>query len=73
MQEVVLQRPNDLAKAALQAYHRIQPYVFKTPLMHSPWLTAQGPAAVFLKLESEQHTNSFKARGALNKASGGGL
>jgi len=71
MQELVLTRPNDLAKAALTAYGRIRPHVRQTPLLHSAWLTAATPAAeVYLKLESEQHTNSFKARGALNKVRG---
>jgi threonine dehydratase len=64
----VLQRPNDLARAALEAYSRIQPYVRRTPVQSSKWLAASGGAAeVLLKLESEQATNSFKARGALNK------
>lgn len=64
----MLQRPNDLARAALEAYNRIQPYVRRTPVQPSRWLAASsGAAEVFLKLESEQHTNSFKARGALNK------
>ena len=43
---------------------RIGPHVLRTPLLHTPYLDG---LAVHLKLESEQHTGSFKARGALNK------
>lgn len=43
--------------------------LYRTPLQRALWL--EGPSAssgaVFLKLESEQRTGSFKARGALNK------
>jgi threonine dehydratase len=67
MQELAYAVPNDLANAALSAYSRIRPFVRQTPLLPSKWLAAAGPAEVYLKLESEQHTNSFKARGALNK------
>ena len=45
---------------------RIRPYVRMTPVERSPWLEAQG-AEVFLKLEGQQVTSSFKARGAMNK------
>lgn len=58
---------NKLATAAVQAYQRIQPYVLRTNLMHSTWLSSVGQCSAYLKLESEQHTNSFKVRGALNK------
>lgn len=71
MQQVVLSSPNDLATAALSAYNRIRPHIRQTPLLPSPWLSqavgASAAAEVYLKLESEQHTNSFKARGALSK------
>lgn len=68
----MLAQPNTLAKAALTAYSRISPHIRPTPLLASPWLSGVvGPAAqVFLKLESENHTNSFKVRGALNKVGG---
>jgi len=46
---------------------RIGPYVLRTPLFPSPYLGAAGGGAAFMKLESEQYTGSFKARGALNK------
>lgn len=48
------------------ARQRIEPYVRRTPLVHSPWISAQTGANVRLKLESIQVTNSFKARGAVN-------
>lgn len=44
----------------------IGPHILHTPLLHSRYLDSEG-ARVYLKLESEQHTGSFKARGALNK------
>jgi threonine dehydratase len=58
---------NDLAAAALHAYKRIRWHVRETPLLPSQWLSAVGKCHAYLKLESEQHTNSFKARGAVNK------
>lgn len=50
------------------ARQRIAPYIRRTPLMDSSWLSALTGASVRLKLESLQITNSFKARGALNAA-----
>ena len=43
--------------------------VHATPLLHSPAFSklSAGPLHVFLKLESEQVTGSFKARGAANR------
>ncbi|MEE4217694.1 MAG: threonine/serine dehydratase [Xanthomonadales bacterium] len=49
------------------AHGRIAGYVLRTPLMHSRYLDDGDGGGVYLKLESEQHTGSFKARGALNK------
>ncbi len=45
---------------------RIAPYIRRTPLIASAWLSALADADVRLKLESLQVTNSFKIRGALN-------
>ena len=50
------------------ARQRIEPYIRRTPLVHSPWLSSLSGATVRLKLESLQVTNSFKARGAVNVA-----
>lgn len=48
------------------AAQRLAPHILHTPLLHTPYLD-HGEAGIYLKLESEQHTGSFKARGALNK------
>ncbi|HBY94885.1 MAG TPA: serine/threonine dehydratase, partial [Chloroflexi bacterium] len=56
---------NDL----LQAHQRIAAYVRRTPLVRSAGLSEQAGAEVWLKLESQQPTGSFKVRGALNAAS----
>jgi len=45
----------------------IAEHVLETPLFHSAYLSDMNRGAVYLKLESEQYTGSFKARGALNK------
>ncbi|MCH2022823.1 MAG: threonine/serine dehydratase [Saprospiraceae bacterium] len=51
----------------LAAEDRIRPYILKTPLLESKALSKLINGKVYLKLESEQHTGSFKARGSLNK------
>src|SRR5689334_14897277 len=51
---------------ALRARKRIAPYVRRTPLAHSGWLSDLSGASVSLKLESLQASNSFKRRGAFN-------
>lgn len=50
----------------LRARQRIAPYVRRTPLARSPWLSERSGADVWLKLESLQVANSFKSRGAFN-------
>ena len=57
----------DWPKAIEEARARIAPHILETPLMPCPALSERSGARVWLKLESEQHTGSFKARGALNK------
>jgi threonine dehydratase len=49
-----------------RARRRIAPYVRRTPLVHSSWLSDLAGADVSLKLESVQLSNSFKSRGAFN-------
>ena len=49
-----------------RARRRIAPYVRRTPLVPSPWLSALSGGRVSLKLESLQRSHSFKARGAFN-------
>src|SRR5437879_172992 len=61
----------------LRARKRIAPYVRRTPLVESAWLSDVTGAHVSLKLESLQASNSFKSRGAFNAViapiGGGGL
>ena len=49
-----------------EAKRRIAPYVRRTPLVPSGWLSAAAEGRVFLKIESLQRANSFKSRGAFN-------
>jgi threonine dehydratase len=49
------------------AYDRIRLDIHRTGLVHSSSLSRLTGADVFLKLENEQKTGSFKFRGALNK------
>ena len=51
----------------LEAKERIQSSILKTPLFYSTYLSKLNQGEVYLKLESEQYTGSFKVRGALNK------
>ena len=50
----------------LLARRRIAPYVRRTPLLRSAWLSDLSGGAVWLKPESLQLSNSFKSRGAFN-------
>ena len=50
-----------------QAATTIAPHVFRTPLRVSPGLSQYNGAEVLLKLETVQHTGTFKLRGATNK------
>jgi threonine dehydratase/serine racemase len=49
-----------------EAAARIRPFVFRTPTIPCPALTARTRRPVHLKLESTQRTGSFKIRGATN-------
>jgi threonine dehydratase len=49
------------------ARDRIAAFVLRTPLVRSRLLSVTAGCDVFLKLESRQHTGSFKPRGALNR------
>jgi len=57
----------DILQEILTAEKRIRPHILKTPLLESKELSKLIGGKVFLKLESEQYTGSFKARGSLNK------
>ena len=50
----------------LRARKRIAPYIRRTPLVVSAWLSDLASARVSLKLESLQRSYSFKSRGAFN-------
>jgi len=50
----------------LIARNRIAPYIRRTPLVRSAWLSDLLAGDVWLKLESLQVSNSFKSRGAYN-------
>lgn len=49
------------------AFPRIRSNILHTPLLHSRYLSSISNGEVYLKMESEQYTGSFKARGSLNK------
>ncbi|XP_076090599.1 L-threonine ammonia-lyase-like isoform X1 [Mytilus galloprovincialis] len=52
----------------LEATKRIKPHIWKTPLLYSSYLSdTVKKTNVYIKLESEQLTGSFKVRGAFNK------
>ena len=54
------------ASAVHQAAERIAPYVKRTPLLRSAALSTLARGDVYLKLENQQITGSFKLRGAIN-------
>src|SRR3712207_1949449 len=54
------------ATDALAASERLRPIVRRTPLVRSAPLSKLAGGDVYLKLETEQLTGSFKVRGALN-------
>ncbi|MCW9708351.1 threonine/serine dehydratase [Fodinibius salsisoli] len=57
----------NLFEEITQASERITDDILQTPLLYSHWLSDACDGDVYLKLESEQVTGSFKARGSLNK------
>lgn len=50
----------------MAAARRLRGIARRTPLERSPWLSAQAGTDVWLKLETQQRTGSFKLRGAYN-------
>ena len=54
-------------KEVVAAEKRIRPHIRKTYLEYSPSLSSRVRGSVYLKLECQQHTGSFKYRGAMNK------
>lgn len=57
----------NLFKEIVEAEKRIKEDILQTPLFYSNWLSDYCKGDVYLKMESEQITGSFKARGSLNK------
>jgi len=57
-----MKMPAEVAEARARIGGRVR----RTPLVRSDWLSEAAEGDVYLKLESLQATNSFKARGALN-------
>ncbi|MCE7742732.1 MAG: threonine/serine dehydratase [Candidatus Heimdallarchaeota archaeon] len=55
-----------LLEEILEAEVRIRPYIKETALEYSPILSKMGNCQVYLKLENQQETGSFKIRGAMN-------
>jgi len=58
---------SDISLEIENAHIRIRDNILKTPLLKSFALSEIIQGSVYLKLESEQYTGSFKARGSLNK------
>ena len=56
----------DIPADVAASRRRINGRIRRTPLVRSDWLSDAASGDVYLKLESLQVTNSFKARGALN-------
>lgn len=50
-----------------EAYLRIKPFIYYTPIIKAHHLSKLLNADIYLKLENTQHTSSFKTRGAFNK------
>jgi len=59
--------PGDIVREVEDAEHRIRPYIRKTKIIPSTIGGLREGNPLFLKLENEQYTGSFKARGGINK------
>lgn len=53
-------------EALLHCYHKIRPYIHRTPVMTSRLLNAYTGADVFFKCENLQRMGAFKMRGAMH-------
>jgi len=58
---------SDIVQKVKEAEKRIKSYIRETAVEFSPYLSEIGECKVYLKLENQQLTGSFKIRGALNK------
>ncbi|MHA2074007.1 MAG: pyridoxal-phosphate dependent enzyme, partial [Candidatus Hodarchaeales archaeon] len=57
----------DITTLVEEAEKRIRDIIRETPIEYSPFLSEIGKCNVYLKLENQQLTGSFKFRGAMNK------
>ena len=64
---VAVKNKMKIHQEVLKAENRIRKFIRKTPIEFSPYLSKLCNCNVYLKLESEQLTGSFKIRGAFNK------
>jgi len=60
-------RDSEIRLEAETALRRLRGHIRETPLEYSPFLSESTGAEVYLKLECQQITGSFKLRGAANK------
>lgn len=58
--------PDNIAIAAEEAASRVDDIILETPLRRSAAFSDATGAEVYFKLENQQHTGSFKLRGAAN-------
>ena len=58
---------SNIIKNVIEAEKRIKPHIRETPVEFSHHLSEISECNVYLKLENQQLTGSFKLRGALNK------
>lgn len=49
-----------------EAHALIQPFIHRTPVLHSPMLDAWAGATLFFKCENQQKIKAFKARGGMH-------
>ena len=59
-----------ISNEVIKAHKRIKPFARQTFLEYSPSFSQYIAGNVWFKLENQQHTGSFKVRGALNKILG---
>jgi len=57
----------NILSEVLKAQNRLRNYMLHTPLIKSQYISKLAGGSVYLKMESEQYTGSFKARGSMNK------
>ena len=53
-------------QSVVEAYRRVRSHVKRTQVVEFAWLNSKLQSQIFFKCENEQHTGSFKIRGATN-------